>query len=309
MPRVVTVTMNPAVDKSIHVPRVVPERKLRSDRPTYEPGGGGINVARALGELGVRARAMWTCGGATGARLAQLLHEHGVDHEPHAIAGDTREHLIVFETSTGYQYRFGTPGPALSTAELTTLERRVADLRQVDFLVLSGSLPDGVPDDAYARLVRAAPEGCKVVLDTSGAALAPALAGGGVYLMKPNVQELGELSGHELEGDADIRDVARGLISRGGVQVIVTSLGGAGAAATTADEHWHVRAPTVPVRSAVGAGDSMVAGIVAALQANRPIGDAIRFGVAAGAAAVKAEGTRLCRREDVLRLDAELAAG
>lgn len=308
MRRVVTLTLNPAVDKSISVDQVVPERKLRSDRPVFEPGGGGINVARVLRELGVPAEAHWTRGGPTGARLEALLDEMGLEHHPLVIAGETRENLIVFERSTGQQFRFGTPGPELTAAELAALEERVARIDpRTPYLVLSGSLPEGVPADVYAVMARSAPAGCRVVLDTSGEALRRGLEAP-VFLVKPNVRELGQLAGVPIEDDTQIRDVARTLIGAGQAEVVVTSLGAGGATATTADDHWFVRAPTVPIRSAVGAGDSMVGGIVAALARGRGLREAIRYGVAAGAAAVKTDGTQLCRRADVEALDERMAA-
>lgn len=309
MPRVVTMTLNPAVDKSIRVDQVVPERKLRSDRPVHEPGGGGINVARVLHELGIHADAHWTRGGATGERLGQLLDATGIEHHPLPIAGETREHLIVFEMSSGFQFRFGTPGPMLREDELAALEERVHALQpDTPYLVLSGSLPDGAPDDTYARLAAAAPMSARVVLDTSGTALAHALDAGGVFLAKPNQRELEALAGRSVEDDASLIGAARSLIERQLVEVVVTSLGAGGALAVTAERAWHVRAPAVKALSAVGAGDSMVAGMVAALLQGRPLEAAIRFGVAAGAAAVITPGSELCRRQDVERFDAQMAA-
>jgi 6-phosphofructokinase 2 len=308
MKPVVTLTLNPAVDKSISVDSVVPERKLRSDRPVLEPGGGGLNVARVLRELGVAVVAYWTRGGPTGARLESLLDQHGLDHVPIPIADETREHLIVFETATGQQFRFGTPGPVLTAHELDACRTHMAAIDPgTPYLVLSGSMPEGAPDDFYAQLASHAPPGCRVVLDTSGAALARGLDTP-VFLVKPNVRELGQLAGVPIEDDDQVRDVARRLIARHGVEVVVTSLGAGGAMATTAADHWHVRSPTVRIRSAVGAGDSMVGGIVAALAGGRPLAEAIRYGVAAGAAAVMTDGTQLCRRDDVERLDAKMAA-
>jgi 6-phosphofructokinase 2 len=309
MARVVTVTLNPAVDKSIHVEQVVPERKLRSDRPTHEPGGGGINVARVLHELGVHADAHWTRGGHTGERLQQLLDASALEHHPLAIAGETREHLIVFETSTGYQFRFGTPGPVLSDTEIIAMEARITALDgDTPYLILSGSLPDSAPEDTYARLAASAPIGTRVILDTSGGALAHALDAGGVYLVKPNQRELETLAGQAVEDDASLIAAARSLIERGAVEVVVTSLGAGGALAVTAERTWHVRAPAVRALSVVGAGDSMVAGIVTGLLQGRTLAGAIRYGVAAGAAAVITPGTQLCRREDVDRFDAQMAA-
>lgn len=302
----VTLTMNPAVDMSTSVDHVVPDRKLRCDSRNFDPGGGGINVARVMHELGVPVLALWTRGGLPGARLEGLLDETGVDHRHIPIERDTRDALMVVERSSGQQYRFNLPGPRLSEAELHACLEHVAELDPATpFLVLSGSLPKGTPDDFYARLARAAPEGCKVVLDTSDAPLARGIEAP-PFLIKPNVGELARLAGSDIEGEHHIRDVARKLIDEAGVGVVITSLGPAGASATTRDEHWHVAAPTVHLRSAVGAGDSMVAGIVAALAQGWGLEVAIRYGVAAGTAAVTTDGTQLCRRADVERLYASM---
>jgi 6-phosphofructokinase 2 len=296
------VTLNPTVDQISAVDQVVAERKLRCDDPTFDPGGGGINVARVVVELGGRARASWTRGGPGGARLQALLDAKGLDHVAVPIEGDTRQHLIVSERSSGRQFRFGFPGPRLSEAEIEACLETVRSAEPTPgYLVLSGSLPADAPEDLYARFVRAAPRGCRVVLDTNGDALAHGQAAG-VYLIKPNVRELGHLAGVRVEEESQIRDVARRLIDEGTVEVVVTSLGAGGVMATTQGDHWHVRAPTVKARSAVGAGDSMVGGIVFALSHDWPLEEAVRYGVAAGSAAVLTPGTELCRRQDVERL-------
>jgi 6-phosphofructokinase 2 len=299
---IVTVTLNPAVDVSTAVDQVVAERKLRCDDPVPEPGGGGINVARVVRELGLEATALWTRGGTTGVRLEALLDAIGLDHRPLPIARETREHLIVYERSSGRQFRFGMPGPVLDEAELRACVAAVAALAPAPaFLVLSGSLPDAVPDDLYARLIRAAPEGCRVALDTSNAALAEGVAAG-PYLVKPNRRELGQLTGAPVEDDDDVRAAARQLIEAHGVGVVVTSLGAGGVVASDADGDWFAHAPPVKVRSAVGAGDSMVAALVVALARGDALDEAVRWGVATGTAAVLTEGTQLCRRADVERL-------
>lgn len=307
MSAIVTLTLNPTVDKSSSVEQVLSERKLRCGPPSYQPGGGGINVARAVHELGGDAHALWTRGGAVGDLLASLLDEEGVSHEPLPIREMTRENLIVYEQSSGQQYRFGMPGPELRGEESERcLKRFRKSAPPPDYLVLSGSLPRGLPDDFYAVVSRAAATGgTRIVVDTSGEALARA-TDAPVFLLKPNVRELGHLAGKQVEGDAEIHAVARRLIDEGKAEVIVTSLGSGGAMLSTAERHEHVRAPTVKIRSKVGAGDSMVAGIVHGLAEGKPIRDAVRLGVAAGAAAVITPGTELCRRPDVERLYAEL---
>ena len=302
MPQIVTLTLNPAVDKISSIPQVVAERKLRCDPPRYDPGGGGLNVARAIRSLGAQATAYWTCGGQMGQLLAERLDADGVPHRPIPIEALTRENLIVLEQSTGQQYRFGMPGARLTPDEVELCLRTLRQLDPApDFLVLSGSLPPGVPDDFYARAARESPADCRVILDTSGPPLRQGIEGG-VYLIKPNVRELSELVGKDLLEDVDICEVARGLISLGKVHVVVTSLGSAGVVLVTEQHCENIRAPTVRVRSKVGAGDSTVAGIVLGLAQETDVLDAVRLGVAAGSAAVMTEGTELCRQEDVWRL-------
>lgn len=306
MPQIVTLTLNPAVDKISSIPQVVAERKLRCEPPRYDPGGGGLNVARAIQKLGGQATAYWTCGGPLGQLLAERLDAEDVLHRPIPIQAMTRENLIVFEQSTGHQFRFGMPGARLTSDEV---ERCLRTLRELDpapdFLVLSGSLPPGAPEDFYARVVRESPAECRVILDTSGPPLHRGIEGG-VYLIKPNVRELSDLAGKDLLEDAEIHEVARGLISSGKVQVVVTSLGSAGVVVVTGQHCENIRAPTVKVHSKVGAGDSTVAGIVWGLAQEKDVLDAARLGVAAGSAAVMTEGTELCRQEDVWRLYEEM---
>lgn len=302
MSRIVTLTLNPAVDKNSTVDQVVAERKLRCGEPRYHPGGGGLNVARAITELGGEATAYWTCGGAIGELLKQSLDDEEIQHHPIGIAAMTRENLIVYERSSDRQYRFGMPGARLSGHEVKTcLDRLQAIDPPPEYLVLSGSLPPGPDDDLYARVAQAMPPSCRVVLDASGTAFKRGLETP-VYLIKPNMHELEQLAGRSVKGDAEIREVARSLLDEGRVQVVVTSLGSGGAVLTTTDTHEHIRAPTTKIRSKVGAGDSMVAGMVFALSAGKTVAEAARFGVAAGSAAVMTEGTELCRRKDAERL-------
>jgi 6-phosphofructokinase 2 len=295
--------MNPAVDESTSVPYVLPDRKLRCQAPTYEPGGGGINVARAIRKLGGDALACFPVAGPAGELLRQLLDAEGVRYTAIPVTGWTRENLNVLEEVSGRQFRFCMPGAALEDHEWPAFLDWVRQLRPApDFLVASGSLPPGAPVDFYARLAAVGRQmGSRVVLDTSGAPLARA-AEEGVYLLKPSLREFQALMG-EPEGDeSTLASLAATAVKRGWCEVLVLSLGAGGALWTTASERERLASPAVRVRSGVGAGDSMVAGIVVSLAQGRALGEAVRFGVAAGAAAVMNPGTALCRREDVERL-------
>jgi 6-phosphofructokinase 2 len=306
---VVTLTMNPAVDRSIDTKHVVPDHKLRCRAPRIDPGGGGLNVARAIRELGGEALALYPAGGAAGELLHDLLAETGIDHEPIPIAGRTRENFTVRETATNAQYRFVLPGPELRRDEWERCLSRLSTLQPLPrYLVMSGSLPPGAPEDFYARAaVIARQVGARAVLDTSGAALRRGLEGG-VYLLKPNLRELGQLVATELRGEAEQERAALELVDAGWAEVVVVSLGAAGVLLVSAEVVERIRSPSVPIRSRIGAGDCTVAGIVAGLSQGDDLRHAVRRGVAAGAAAAMTPGTELCRRADAERLYAALVA-
>ena len=301
MTKVVTLTMNPALDVAASVNSVAPEIKLRCGPPRFHPGGGGINVSRALRFLGGASSAVYAAGGHTGTMLTQLLAGEGIDCHPVTIAGITRESFVVYEDSTTLQYRFTLPGPELAAEEWIACLETVFDLSP-DYLVASGSLPAGVPLEFYGEITRYAREyDIRVILDTAGDALNHAV-GKGVFLIKPNLRELELLAGERIGDEAQIKMAGRRLIAEGLAEVLVVSIGARGAVLITEDGFRHFHAPVVPIASKVGAGDSMVGGIVAALAAGRGLTDAVRFGVASGSAAVMTPGTQLCRRDDACRL-------
>lgn len=302
MKRIVTLTLNPAVDKSTTVGQIVPDQKLRCDTPKFEPGGGGINVSRALRRLGSASTTMFPAGGATGQRLQDLLREEGL--EPHAVptAGWTRENFIVVDSSAGQQYRFGMPGTPLTAEEQQQVMAALQALPAPDYLVVSGSLPPGVEPEFLVDIVRwARSVGAKVVADTSGPALQRVIEAG-VYLIKPNVGELSKLAGVDELDSAGLAQAARGLIGEGRCEIVVASLGARGACVVTRELVDHIPAPAVKKRSTVGAGDSMVAGLVHALAQGQPVREAARLGVACGTAATMNPGTELFRKADVDRL-------
>lgn len=328
---ILTLTMNPSIDKSSKVDHVRPEDKLRCERPRREPGGGGLNVSRAVLRLGGTSHAFFTAGGPTGELLGDLLEREGGEREegagtggegggegdgegrlfirPLEVSGTTRENLFLREEGD-QQFRFIFPGPELSEEEWGSCLDEVLDALRGEggddapaWLVLSGSLPPGAPEDFYARLARdEVDREVRVVLDTSGAALEKGVEGG-VDLLKPNVRELAQLAGRELESEEEQVEAARELLEAGHCRrAVVLSLGAGGVLRIDRDGERHFRTPTVPIRSKVGAGDSTVAGLVLALARGADLDDAVRHAVAAGAAAVMTPGTELCRREDAERL-------
>lgn len=303
MPAIVTFTINPAIDIFVNVGQVAPTLKLRCSSPKRDPGGGGINVARVVHRLGGDAAAIYPTGGAIGKLLQRLVEREGIDSLVTPSHAETRENFTAFEKDSGEQFRFVLPGSPLHRAEweacldkLTTLPDRP------QFVVASGSIPPGVPDDFFARVARHAKAlGAKCVIDTSGVALKAALAEG-VALVKPNLVELSDLVGMPLDSDAERIAACRRLTGDGRAQAVALTLGEDGALLVTADRAWRAQPMNIEVVSTVGAGDSFLGGLVAALASGRPPDEAFRVAVAAASAAVMSPGTELCREKDVQRL-------
>lgn len=302
MLKIITVTFNPAIDKSTAVPALIPEKKLKCTNPVYEPGGGGINVARAIKKLGGTATAVYMAGGYTGKAFTQLVNKEGIHTIVTEIKENTRENLIVLETSTNQQYRFGMPGPFVLEQEWQQCLAQIEKIKEADFIVVSGALPQGVPVTVYKNIASIAQsKNAKLIVDSSGEALKEAVQAG-VYLIKPNLGELASLVGKE-ELDIERVDVsAKEVIEKENCEVVVVSMGAAGAMLVTKDIAMHIMPPAVKIKSTVGAGDSMVAGIVLSLAQNKSITEAARYGVACGTAATMNPGTKLCRKEDALHL-------
>jgi 6-phosphofructokinase 2 len=300
---VLTVTPNPAIDISATTQAVTPEHKLRCANVRRDPGGGGINVARVLTRLGARCTALYPAGPILGRLLRELLDREGVPSIVLDIADETRESFTVLERASGREYRFLLPGPQLESGEWRGCIDRVEALEEdPTWVVGSGSLPAGVPQDFFARLARAVrARGARMVLDTSGAPLAAALEEG-VYLVKPNLRELRELTGRPLESEDDWVRAAQALVQAGKAEIVALSLGHRGALLAARGVTLRAPALQVAIASTVGAGDSFVAAMVWRLASGGSLEDAFRDGVAAGAAALLAPGTRLAFPDDIERL-------
>lgn len=298
MSKIVTLTLNPAIDTSTEVDTVASEIKMRCDPPQRHPGGGGINVSRAIRKIGGASTAIFTAGGSMGQLLSDLLIAEGTPAATVPIVGMTRDNVTVYEKSSGLQYRFGMPGPPLTSAEQEACVAAVLQ-QEADYVVASGSLPPGVPHDFYKQLAqRVGQTPARLIVDTSGTAL-EALKDAAVFLLKPNLRELELLSGQQFSNETKLIALTQQLIAAGMAQVFVVSMGAAGAVMVTSDEAVRMRPPVVPIQSKVGAGDSMVGGLVWALSTGKTLREAVRYGIAAGSAAVMTSGTELCRKEDV----------
>ena len=302
MEKIVTLTLNPAIDKSTTVNAIVPDKKLRCASPKFEPGGGGVNVSRAIKKLGGTSTAIYLAGGYSGKFYEQLLEEEGIQSHVIATEGHTRENMIVVDESANLQYRFGMPGPTIKESEWQQCIEIIQEAKGVEYIVASGSLPEGIPMDFFARLASCATKiNAKLILDTSGEPLKQAVDDG-VFMIKPNLGELSNLSGVEELHEADAIKAAQDIISKGGCEIMVISKGASGALMVTKDNVLRSHAPTVKKRSTVGAGDSMVAGMVLALSRGWPLMEVLQYGIATGTATTMNSGTELCRKHDVERL-------
>ena len=302
MSSIVTVTFNPALDKSLLIAKLVPDKKLKCSIPVCEPGGGGINVSRAIKKLGGESVAVYLSGGDTGEKITRLLTADSIESIVIGIKESTRENLVVEDISTKKQYLFDMPGPEVSKQEWQKCLDTIEHLPGVEYIIASGSLPPGVPDDIFAKLSWIAQKkNARLIVDTSGEPLKQAVQAG-VYLIKPNMRELALLVGKE---DLDMESVAGAageIINAGNCEAVVVSLGPLGAMLVTKEWATNITPPELQIKGTVGAGDSMVAGIVLGLAGNKNLLEAVQFGVACGTAATMNPGTELCGKEDAENL-------
>jgi 6-phosphofructokinase 2 len=295
--------MNPAVDQSSSTDFVTDERKLKCINERYDPGGGGLNVSRAIKILGGKKKAFYPAGGCSGDLLEQLLDREKINHSRISVEGRTRINIHLLEESTNRQYRFNMPGARLKEGDWRECLKILSEYSpHPDFIVASGSLPPGVPDDFFGKIAQLSKEiNSKFILDTSGKPLQKGLEEG-VYLIKPNLDEFSHLINEDIQNEEQILTKAKEFIEEGKCRIIVNSTGAAGTIVVTKNESTHIYAPIVPINSRIGAGDCMVAGITLKLALDESIMEAIKYGVAAGTAAVITPGTELCRKHDVERL-------
>lgn len=290
MASIYTLTLSPSLDSATITPHIYPEGKLRCSAPVFEPGGGGINVARAITHLGGKATAIFPSGGATGEHLVSLLADEQVAVDTVAAQDWTRQNLHVHVESSGEQYRFVMPGARLSDDEFRQLEEKVLTIESGSLLVISGSLPPGVKTEKLTALVKAVLQrGIRCIVDSSGEALQAALVPGQLELVKPNQPD-------------DVRTAAEELVRSGKAHRVVVSLGPQGALAVDKTGFVQVVPPPMKSQSTVGAGDSMVGAMALKLAQGASLLEMTRYGVAAGSAATINQGTRLCSLADTQKI-------
>jgi 6-phosphofructokinase 2 len=299
MKSIITLTMNPSVDQSSTTPIVTNEKKLRCSNIRYDPGGGGINVTRAINKLGGKSKAFYPAGGNIGNLLEELLKKEKIDQVRFIIRESTRLNIHIIEERSDKQYRFNMPGTPIQEHEWQHVITSLKDfIPSPDYIVASGSLPLNVPIDFYRKLSALSKEiNCKLILDTTSEPLKHAL-NEGLYIIKPNLNEFQQLLGNKVLNKTEIIHKAQQIIQSNQCKYIVISLGKNGAFLITADNYEHLASPFVPIKSRVGAGDCMVGGITLMLAKGKSIKEAVRYGISAGTAAVMTPGTELCRKED-----------
>lgn len=294
-----TVTLNPALDRELTVPSIVFDDVLRATASRVDYGGKGFNVSRMLASLGAESVALGFAGGRTGEALRDGLEVLGIATDFIPIAGETRTNVSIVTHDHDHHIKVNEAGPTISADELAALMERVrARVQAGDWWVLAGSLPPGVPATSYGDLIgiiQAA--GAHAVLDTSGAALRHGCAQHPT-LVKPNAVEVSQLVGKPVSTPAEVLAAANSLE---GIPYVSISMGAAGALLTHKGRGWLAAPPSIHERNPIGAGDSMVGGMVWGLSQGDALG-ALRWGVACGAATASSDGTAVGTRAEVERL-------
>lgn len=296
--RIVTLTVNPALDLATTAKAVQPGHKIRTFDERYDPGGGGINVARVIAELGGETLALFVSGGVTGCFIEEMLTAAKVPWQTVKVLNASRISVTVRDQSKGLEYRFVPQGPQLTVADCASI---LDALRHAEatWIVASGSLSPGVPADFYREAASiAVGNGAKFALDTSSSALTASL-GHGVSLLKPSLSEFESIVGQEVRDLPSQMMHAKRLVQSGAAGMVALTLGSRGAILATADQVIHLPAIAVSEKTGVGAGDSFLAGLVFALAQGRPLQDSLRLALACGAAAVQSIGTAAVSRATV----------
>ncbi|MBI3040305.1 MAG: 1-phosphofructokinase [Chloroflexi bacterium] len=299
---IATVTLNPSLDEHIMVDGLVVDETNRWLKRQRYAGGKGIDVSRAIHEMGGVSIAYGFSGGATGRAVEILLDKEGVLFNFTPVQEETRTNFIITDTKTNQQTRISAPGPHISTNALQRFRKKLRTIRpSPELLVLGGSVPPGVPASIYYDIITGAKGfGVRTILDSAGQWLEEGIKAK-PYLIKPNVREAEVLLKRELPSEEAIIEAALDL-GEMGIEVAVISRGKEGIIASTKGRLFKAVSPPVKVSSAVGAGDCTIAGLALKLAYGEPLIEACRLAVAMGTAAVLTPGTELCHRADVERL-------
>ncbi|WP_410514624.1 1-phosphofructokinase [Paenibacillus sp. BR2-3] len=296
---VITVTLNPALDKTVTIDGLEVGGLNRVDDIRIDAGGKGINVAKVLKGFQVDVTAVGFIGGHNGNLILQDLEREGIEHSFTETAAETRMNLKVVDSTVQVTTEINERGGTVSSQEKAQFQQALEDqLEQASILVLGGSVPPGVEHAEYALLIETAKsKGVKTILDADGDALRDGLIAS-PNVIKPNIHELEQLLGVTLESDEEIVQAARKLTSQG-IEWVIVSMGGEGSVAVSKDEALRARPFKIKPESTVGAGDSMVAAIASSLLHGRGLEETLRWATAAGSVTASKPGTQVCRSEEV----------
>lgn len=287
-----TITLNPALDKTVEIPSLTLDTVNRITKMRTDPGGKGINVSKVIRQLGGTSKALGILGGQAGRTILAALEEEPFEKEFLFVPGETRTNLKVVDPVLHTNTDINEPGVTVAEADLNNLlDRLLSQLCAGDVVVLAGSLPAGAPKDTYRVWCAACKEaGAKVFLDADGELLAAGIEAA-PYLIKPNNDELSRLVGRTLVTTQELDAAARQLLARG-IHHVVVSMGSRGALYVYPEATWYAEGLKVPVGSTVGAGDSVVAALAYAEERGMSTEETIRLSTATGAANVMCSGTQ-----------------
>lgn len=287
-----TLCLNPALDVTYHVAKLIPDQKSRSDAARHDPGGNGINIGRALKRLDINAHTFCVIAGAVGQILKNLLAQQLPQVVYEEVAGETRINTTVIEAETHNQYQITDSGTDIPEAQIKKLVEDFLEVADAGYGIITGSCQPNVPQSLYAELVsRIRDQGGRAVVDSHGEVLRQAIEAK-PFMIKPNKFELESLLHVQLRSLEAVAHSAR-QIQRSGVEHVCVSLSAEGALMVSPDNSYYAKALDVPVNTTVGAGDSMVAGLVAGFSLFDDPEQAIKWGVACGAGTVMHPGTEL----------------
>jgi 1-phosphofructokinase len=288
-----TVTLNPALDKTVEIPNFTIDSVNRITTMRTDPGGKGINVSKVIDKLGGKSIATGILGGNTGRAIQSALEKLGITSDFIFVEGETRTNLKVIDTINHTNTDINEQGISVTEEILASLlDNLLGKLSNNDIVVLSGSLPKGAPKNTYEKWVKACQEkGAKVILDADGERLAAGLKSS-PYLVKPNDIELSDLLGRTLSTPEELKAAAINLMKQYAVEKVVVSMGGKGALYVTHDKAVYAKGLKVPVGSTVGAGDSVVAALAVAEEAGMSLEEAVKLSTATGAANVMCSGSQ-----------------
>ncbi len=296
-----TITLNPALDRTLWLKRLQDDITNRIEKEERFPGGKGIGVSRVLTALGIYNRAMGFTGGFHGAELEARLLEHGIQCNFTPIEEETRSNIVIHEQSTGRQLLLSSKGPRIYPEELDRFCSDLAAIEDPTLVSIGGSLPEGVHPSVYRTIIRdLSRQGSRVILDAEGKALEAGLSSH-PYAIKPNLRELSQVAGRTISGLAEVIEAAEELRKKG-AEIILVSMGAEGILLVREGERLLASPPAVRVKNTVGAGDSAVAGFLYGIARGEDLETSLRYAVAAGTATTLREGTALAEREDILRL-------